>query len=235
MLPAIPDDEEDEESEPQSSASDMRKVSDMPFASQNKTATPTIDSPSISQRAASKAQGTRMTSKHSAKHSISQSSRWYNLPRDVKAYLKYHKDSLSHHHYAFKYDGGDFLKTTFLEIAINDDSQALLFAVVAFAAYHYAVARGDGQISAFLLYYNKSITMLHQSLSDKKRHSVTTLLTILQLATIEVRASLSLFQILSIADTCLGVPGRLGQFTGPPACGTSDLDGSLHTPNNYAR
>ncbi|KAK5138158.1 hypothetical protein LTR08_004853 [Meristemomyces frigidus] len=184
MLPGIPDDDE-EGSEPQPGTSDMRKTSNTSFASQRKTTTPAMDGPSTFQRGATKSHVTRTTSKHSAKHSISQSSRWANLPKDIKAYLKYHRDNLSHHHYAFKYDAGDFLKTTFLEIAMNDDSQALLFAVVAFSAYHYAVARGDGQISAFLLYYNKSITMLHQSLSDKKRHSVTTLLTILQLATIE--------------------------------------------------
>jgi len=105
----------------------------------------------------------------------------------VKVYLKYHRDRLSHHHYMFKYDGGDFLKTTFLEIAINDDSEALLYAVVAFAAYHHCVSPEgrSTRISTFLGYYNKSITLLQQSLT-KKRHNITTLLTILQLATIEV-------------------------------------------------
>ncbi|KAK5119621.1 hypothetical protein LTR85_007450 [Meristemomyces frigidus] len=182
MLPAIPDDAE-EESEPLSGTSDV-KPSDSSFARQSKPTSPTTDGPPMFQRGPARPQATRTSSKHSVKPSISQSSRWSTLPKDVKAYLKYHRDSLSHHHYAFKYDGGDFLKTTFLEIAMNDDSQALLYAVVAFSAYHYAVARGDDRISAFLSYYNKSITMLQQSLS-KKRHSVSTLLTILQLATIE--------------------------------------------------
>lgn len=91
---------------------------------------------------------------------------------------------MSHHHYAFKYDGGDFLKTTYLEIAMNDGSAALLYAIVAFAAYHHAVARGSSDISGFLSYYNKSIAFLQQSLK-KQLHSVATLLTILQLATIE--------------------------------------------------
>lgn len=148
--------------------------------------------PGSSSRRPSRPQAGRTSSKHSVKPSITQSSRWPTLPRDVKAYLKYHRDSLSHHHYAFKYDGGDFLKTTFLEIAMNDDSQALLYAVVAFSAYHHAVARSDNKISSFLSYYNKSINMLQQSLL-KKRHSVTTLLTILQLATIEVRIHCSIF------------------------------------------
>lgn len=92
---------------------------------------------------------------------------------------------MSHHHYAFKYDSGDFLKTTFLEIALNDQSQALLYAIVAFAAYHHTLAREDSKISHFLTYYNRSIMLLQQSLKSKKP-GVTTLLTILQLATIEV-------------------------------------------------
>ena len=92
---------------------------------------------------------------------------------------------MSHHHYAFKYDGGDFLKTTFIEIAMNDSSSSLLYAIVAFAAYHHTVCRNDDNISIFLSYYNQSIAHLQQSLKDK-RHNVATLLTILQLATIEV-------------------------------------------------
>ncbi|KAK4548240.1 hypothetical protein LTR36_010110 [Oleoguttula mirabilis] len=183
MLPPIPDDEEEEDSEPLSGTSDV-KPSDSSISSQSKNTSPGMEALSSLQRGTTRPQATKTSSKHSVKPSISQSSRWATLPKDVQAYLKYHRDSLSHHHYAFKYDAGDFLKTTFLEIAMNDDSQALLYAVVAFSAYHYAVARGDDRISAFLSYYNKSITMLQQSLT-KKRHSVTTLLTILQLATIE--------------------------------------------------
>jgi hypothetical protein len=121
------------------------------------------------------------------KAGMSQNSRWSSLPKDVRTYLKYHREALSHHHYGFKYDAGNFLKTTYLEIAMNDTSAALLYGVVAFAAYHHAFKRGDEVISKFLSYYNKSITLLQQALS-KKRHSVTTLLTILQLATIEVCA-----------------------------------------------
>lgn len=175
-LPVIPDEVEDDSSEVQTTPKD--------------SSSRRVDTNSSS-RGPTRPQAIRQTSRHAPKPSISQSSRWHSLPRDVKAYLKYHRESLSHHHYAFKYDGGDFLKTTFLEIAMNDDTQALLYAVVAFAAYHYAVERGDNKISPFLSYYNKAITMLQQSIS-RKRHSITTLLTILQLATIEVRTLLSL-------------------------------------------
>ncbi|KAK3061415.1 hypothetical protein LTR53_019790, partial [Teratosphaeriaceae sp. CCFEE 6253] len=91
---------------------------------------------------------------------------------------------MSHHHYGFKYDAGDFLKTTFLEIAMNDNSEALLYGVVAFAAYHHALTHQNDIIPRFLSFYNKSISLLQQTLK-KKRHNVATLLTILQLATIE--------------------------------------------------
>jgi hypothetical protein len=68
---------------------------------------------------------------------------------------------------------------------MNDDSQALLYAIVAFAAYHHAISQQEDRIQTFLDFYNQSIISLQQALV-KKRHSVATLLTILQLATIEV-------------------------------------------------
>jgi hypothetical protein len=108
------------------------------------------------------------------------------LSKDDKVYLAYHREKLSHHHYAFKYDGNAFLKSTFLEIALNDHSQALLYAIIAFAAYHRSIEREDFKISIFLSYYNKSIVLLQQSLKSNKRPTIPTLLTILQLATIEV-------------------------------------------------
>jgi hypothetical protein len=113
-------------------------------------------------------------------------SRWATLSKDDRAFLKYHQERLSHHHYAFKYDAGDFLKTTFLSIAMNDESEALLYAIIAFASYHRSIERADFKISVFLSYYNKSIMLLQQSLKSK-RPGIATLLTILQLATIEVR------------------------------------------------
>ncbi|KXL43359.1 hypothetical protein M433DRAFT_75059 [Acidomyces richmondensis BFW] len=179
-LPATLHEEEDE-SEPQSTISQPSRSTDASNSKKNMTTSPGLDG---SARGLTRPQPIRSTSKHSTKTSISQSGRWISIPKDVQFYLRYHKECLSHHHYAFKYDGGDFLKTTFLEIAMNDDSQALLYAIVAFAAYHHAIAQDDGRISKFLQFYNTSITMLHQTLL-KKRHNVSTLLTILQLATIE--------------------------------------------------
>lgn len=91
---------------------------------------------------------------------------------------------MSYHHFAFKYDGANFLKTTYLEIAMNDE--ALLYAVVSFAAYHYKVRQENAMLSHFFDYYDRSLQLLRQSLMNSKRHTLSRLLTILQLATIEV-------------------------------------------------
>jgi hypothetical protein len=64
--------------------------------------------------------------------------------------------------------------------------EALLYAVVGFAAYHYTLKNPNGQIKHFLQYYNKSVTLLLGFLKKKEKHNMGTLLTILQLATIEV-------------------------------------------------
>ena len=189
-LSIIQDEEEydvQRDSEPSSATTDGRNVSEASLVSLDKSTSPTTETSSTLQRP-TRPQAFRINSRQSTRTNISQNIRWAALPNDVKMYLKHHRDSLSNHHYAFKYDSGDFLKTTFLEIALNDQSQALLYAIVAFSAYHHTLARENARISHFLSYYNKSIILLQQSLRSK-RPSVTTLLTILQLATIEVRIS----------------------------------------------
>ena len=187
-LEPILDDEDTLETdmEPDSAVSDIQIKLDTSSIPKDKGIQRT-ESP-ISASRPQRPSASRSNSRHSAKPSISHNSRWASLPSKVKFYLKYHQNSLSHHHYAFKIDGGDFLKTTFLEIALNDNSGALLYAIVAFSTYHYALAQGNARISGFLEYYNQSIMYLSQSLKSKKP-SITTLLTILQLATIEVSRS----------------------------------------------
>ncbi|EME38245.1 hypothetical protein DOTSEDRAFT_161080 [Dothistroma septosporum NZE10] len=180
-LSAIPDEDEDDvDDEPQSAALKARKPT--PPTGQTPSISPSTEA--TTRPASSRPQAARTTSKQSLGPEISQSARWSSLPKDVKYYIKYHREHMSHHHYAFKYDGGDFLSTTFLEIAMNDGSAALLYSIVAFSAYHHSIARNDDKISMFLSYYNKAIAYLQQSLKNK-RHNVATLLTILQLATIE--------------------------------------------------
>ncbi len=107
-----------------------------------------------------------------------------HLPRDLQFFLDYHQNYLTHHHYFFEHDGGRFLHTTFLEIAIKSDP--LLYAVVGFAAFHHTLRKPNGKIQDFLHYYNKSVSLLRKSLQSGKKNTDATLLTILQLATFEV-------------------------------------------------
>ncbi|KAK0250104.1 hypothetical protein LTR01_004661 [Friedmanniomyces endolithicus] len=184
-LAAIPDDDEDAaEDAAQSAVSEPGRMSGVVNVGVLPNTTPIAERTSGIPRGTIRSQSSRTAWKHSAKPNISQNARWASLPREVKSYLRYHRDSMSHHHYGFKYDAGDFLKTTYLEIAVNDDSAALLYGIVAFAAYHHALTHQTDIISRFLAYYNQSIMLLQQALK-KKRHNVATLLTILQLATIE--------------------------------------------------
>jgi hypothetical protein len=218
-LPAIADDEDEEESEPQSGVSDTRKASEASFPTTSKHTSPATDKPSTFPRGPARPQAQRTSSRSSIKPAMSQNNRWSSLPKDVRVYLKYHRESMSHHHYGFKYDAGNFLKTTFLEIAMNDESAALLYGVVAFAAYHHALKRGDDVISRFLSYYNKSISLLQQALT-KKRHSVAILLTILQLATIEVCLNEATCAVAT--DMEAGISGRLDESARSPEGSASD-------------
>ncbi|KAI4844912.1 hypothetical protein E4T44_05924 [Aureobasidium sp. EXF-8845] len=110
-------------------------------------------------------------------------SSWAHLPLDMKFYITYHQDKLSHQYYAMKNDSGGFLKTTFLEIALGYDP--LLYAITAFSAYQYSLTRPDGELQSFLGFYDKSISLLRHSLKKSSVYTVATLLTILQLATVE--------------------------------------------------
>lgn len=81
-------------------------------------------------------------------------------------------------------DSDNFFRSILLGISVQNE--ALLYAVVGFAAYHYMLKDANGRIKDFLHYYNRSVSLLLAFLKSKERHNVATLLTILQLATIEV-------------------------------------------------
>ena len=112
---------------------------------------------------------------------------WWAWPDDVRRYLSYHQTGLSHHCYGIRCESGSFFRTTFLETALDDPSHTLLYAIVAFSCYHYRIQADDVGVSVdtFLEYYNKSILLLRESIARTKP-GIAMLLTILQLATIEV-------------------------------------------------
>lgn len=73
-------------------------------------------------------------------------------------------------------DFDDFFKTTFLHIALNDESPALLYGIIAFAAYCRVFMRegggeelSHGETASFLMWYNKSIMALHLSLAEGRQ------------------------------------------------------------------
>lgn len=114
---------------------------------------------------------------------------WSHLPKDLQFYLDYHQKHLNHYTYSFRHDAGPFLRTTLLAMALRH--KPLLYAVVGFSAFQHALTKPDSKLQDFLGYYTTAMSNLRLSLGSNQKHSVATLLTILQLATIEVRASLS--------------------------------------------
>ncbi|TVY49462.1 hypothetical protein LOCC1_G000576 [Lachnellula occidentalis] len=113
----------------------------------------------------------------------SDKSDWQYLPADIQFYLTYFCENITHLHYALKYDSEDFIRTRFLDVAL--ENEALLYAIVGFSAFQRTLHNPQGKIQDFLQYYNKAVSLLLKSLKRGERHSNGTLLAILQLATIE--------------------------------------------------
>jgi hypothetical protein len=109
---------------------------------------------------------------------------WTFLPHELQFYLSYFYDNITHYHYCAVNDADDFFRSILPGLAIRNE--ALLFAVVGFSAYHHSMRNPNGRINEFLQYYSRSVTLLLDCLKKKEKYSIGTLLTILQLATIEV-------------------------------------------------
>jgi hypothetical protein len=107
---------------------------------------------------------------------------WTFLPPELQFYLGYFCENVTHYHYCVVNDADDFFRSILPGLAIRDE--ALLYAVAGFSAYHHSMK--NPKIHKFLQYYSRSVTLL-LDLLKKEKHTVGTLLTILQLATIEVR------------------------------------------------
>lgn len=109
---------------------------------------------------------------------------WSHLPQDLQFFLSYFSENLTVNHFAIKHDSEDFLRTDFLDAALRND--ALLYAAVGFSAFQYTLTNPKGKIQDFLQYYNKAVSLLLKTLTRGGRHNIGILLTMLQLATIEV-------------------------------------------------
>lgn len=107
-----------------------------------------------------------------------------HLPQHQRFYLEYLREHITYHHYFFRNNANYFLHNILIEHALS--YEPLLHAVVGFAAFHATLGKSDGRIQDFLGFYNKAVSLLRKSLAGGQRHTVTMLLTILQLATFEV-------------------------------------------------
>ncbi|KAF2145208.1 uncharacterized protein K452DRAFT_244963 [Aplosporella prunicola CBS 121167] len=186
-LPPIPDDDEEtpgssHRASVSNSSHTGREQSNTPSLTHDKSPSPSTESSSVIAHAHPRPVPSRTSSRQNLRRSPMDRT-WNELKPDVRYYLEWFRDNITCHHYALKYDGADFMRTTLLDIAVHNDP--LLYAVVGFAAYHHTVQRPDGRLQDFLGYYNQSVNLLRVSLQRGQRRSPATLLTILQLATIE--------------------------------------------------
>lgn len=111
---------------------------------------------------------------------------WSHLPFDYQYYLNSFCENITHYHYCFSIDADKFFTAILPNVAVR--YEPLLNAVVGFAAYHETLQKPDGKVEDFLKYYNKSVVLLLNALQRKEQQTMATLLTVLQLSTIEVGA-----------------------------------------------
>jgi hypothetical protein len=108
---------------------------------------------------------------------------WSHLPQDLRFFLGYFMENITHLHYCLPTDSDNFIRGALPALAVRNEP--LLYALVAFSAYHYILRDPAARLQQFLQYYDQSVKLLLGILKRKERHSLGTLLTILQLATIE--------------------------------------------------
>ncbi|KAK8080561.1 hypothetical protein PG997_008379 [Apiospora hydei] len=83
-------------------------------------------------------------------------SEWSHLPPDLHFYLQYFCDNMTHYSYCVVFDTDEFFMKFLPSVAVQSGNEALLYALVGFAAYHRTIQNPSGNISEFLQYYNKS-------------------------------------------------------------------------------
>ncbi|TDZ61090.1 Transcriptional regulatory protein moc3 [Colletotrichum trifolii] len=108
---------------------------------------------------------------------------WSHLPLDIRQHFEYFCENVTHYHYCMLTDAHEVFRVVLPNFALQNE--ALLYAVVGFAAYQRTLQDPDGKMEDFLKYYNKSVILLLNSLKRKEKQTISTLLTVLQLATIE--------------------------------------------------
>jgi len=180
-LPPILDDEEDEGMETDTKGQEGEDGSDTPALTLDRSPSPSTDpstrTPNLAARPPMPRKGSHQSSKPGTATKL-------GLDKDVQFYLEYFKNNISGHHYSIKHERSMFLKTDYLDHAMK--YPPLLYAIVGYAAYFHTLSQPNGRIDTFLRYYNESVSRLRMHITKNKKQGLSTLLTILQLAAIEV-------------------------------------------------
>lgn len=107
--------------------------------------------------------------------------------------MTYHHQEITCYHYSVRHDPDDFFGQDLIRIALKPDNDALLYGILAYSAYLYSFSTPESpelDLTDFLTYYSRSLNVLQQSVARGTLDS-STLLTVLQLATVEVWSLLS--------------------------------------------
>lgn len=146
-----------------------------------------------------------------------------NSPRfsdDIRFYLNYYQDFISHNHFFLRQSSARFIHYSIVELALG--YEPLLYALVGFSAYHHTLQAPGAKLYTFLKYYNRALVLLRKSLGSGEDHTEATLCTVLVLTTFEVFScifNVGEFEPISDRVHHLGVYRRLGESDrSSPSC-----------------
>lgn len=210
-LPAIIDDEDEDldyDDDPMSASQDIRDSPRTPASTLDQSTSPSTEASSIVlpiARPALSRKGSAQAPKLAPPTKVLSAK-----TLDVNFYLDYFREHMTVHHYSLKRDTNNFLKGDFLTHALK--FEPLRYAVAGYAAYFHTLSQPDGRMSTFLQFYDVSVRKLRETIERSKKHGLPVFLTILQLASIEVRQSTPKRR--TITNSFVGNARRLGQPDG---------------------
>ncbi|KAG6008367.1 hypothetical protein E4U21_004571 [Claviceps maximensis] len=98
---------------------------------------------------------------------------WSHLSPDYQHYLNHYVENITSFHYSISHDEEGFFGRVLPSLAVHHEP--LLNAVVGFSAYHSTLRNPNGKLQEFLKYYNRSVTLLLESINNKQMDNVLTL------------------------------------------------------------
>ncbi|KAF5632656.1 transcriptional regulatory moc3 [Fusarium tjaetaba] len=175
---------EDDEDTEQESKLEMIVDEDEDTEDQTKSSVPSRQSKSVSPSTATATPSSLAAVYSSSEFPIQTGEAdWSHLPPEYQQGLSFFVENLNHFNYCIPLDSDGFFTNILPNMATRHEP--LLNALVGFSAYHITLRNPQGKLQDFLQYYNKSVTQLLGLFKRREKPNVATLLTILQLATIE--------------------------------------------------